>query len=596
MIRSPRKVLLTAFSVLALLLVPVPAAATSVVMLSDAELVVNSRFIVTGKVRSVIGAWDDAHAEAWTYVRVRIDSVLKGELATRTIVLKQPGGEAGGSGIRVLGAPRFSKGQQVLLYLNTGPDGTLRVAYSFMGMFSISKDGSAGQSVVTRSVDAREVAVLSRNDSETVTDRARLDDYLVKIGQTLISEASRIAIIDAERSANTVIPVPPEYSRKKEEARGFSANFVFMGDGVRWRQPDSGQSVPYRLNSSSSPTSGGGTAEITRALDAWTTQSGANIRLQLAGQTSSCGLVMDGDNTISFGNCLGQIEPPVGGCSGVVAQTQIAYTNETTVVNGRTFRRLLEADIVFNSGMECFLGVPANLAETACHELGHSIGLAHSSDPAAIMWAQVRGQGRDATLGNDDKAGVLSIYPSTTGGGGGGGGSVNITSDSLAAGTVNHAYRQTLNATGGTPPYTWSLIGGALPPGVGLSSGGVIEGTPVSVGFFSFMIMVRDSVGGSNHTSTRQLSLSIDNDNGGFAPPTITRVKVKKTKKLWVFGEHIEPDSVISLNGILLTPKEFTVDGSIGKLFFKGQLPLRSEGANIVFVRNTSGWSGGKVF
>jgi hypothetical protein len=71
--------------------------------------------------------------------------------------------------------------------------------------------------------------------------------------------------------------------------------------------------------------------------------------------------------------------------------------------------------------MNCFLGNPNNLSEVACHELGHAIGLDHSADSAAIMWASARGN-RGAVLGEDDKAGVLAIYPSTGGGGGGTGG------------------------------------------------------------------------------------------------------------------------------------------------------------------------------
>ena len=47
-------------------------------------------------------------------------------------------------------------------------------------------------------------------------------------------------------------------------------------------------------------------------------------------------------------------------------------------------------------------------AEVACHELGHAIGLGHSSDLAAIMWPSSRG-GRGAVLGEDDKAGVLAM-------------------------------------------------------------------------------------------------------------------------------------------------------------------------------------------
>jgi len=592
--RPPRKLLLAALPLLILLLSPVPATATSVVMLSDTELVVNSRFVITGKVRSVVSAWDDAHSDVWTYVKVRVDQVLKGELTARTVVLKQLGGEAGGSGMRVFGDPQFSPGQRVLLYLNTAPDGTLRVAYAFMGKFSISQD-AAGQELVTRTIDAREVEVLSRPDSDTVTDRARLDSYIGKIQQTLVSEARAIELIDSQRSA-TVVRVPPEYSRKKVEGKGYTANFVLLGDGVRWPQPDSGAPVTYRLNSNLSPVAGGGTAEITRAMEAWPNQSGANIRLQLDGQTGSCGFVNDGVNTISFGNCLGQIEPPVGACSGVVAQTRVSWINQTTVVNGISFNRLMEADVVFNSGMDCFLGISANLAETACHELGHSIGLGHSTDPAAIMWATVRGHGRDATLGIDDKAGVQSIYPGTSGGGGGVG-PVSITSGGLANGAVNHSYSQTLNAAGGTPPYRWSLIAGVLPPGMNLSSSGVVDGTPRSSGFFSIMVLVTDAIGGSSGTDTKQLSLSIASDNGGLAFPVISRVKVKNSKKLWVWGENFEADSVISLNGVIRTPKEFLQDGPTGRLFFKKDIPLRTDGgANLLFVRNSFGWSSAVLF
>ncbi|HWO01932.1 MAG TPA: hypothetical protein VNS63_21970, partial [Blastocatellia bacterium] len=166
--RLPSKSLLIALPILALLSLPVPSSATSVVMLSDTELILSSRVIVTGKIRSVISAWDDSHSEVWTYVKVRTDRILKGELAARTLVLKQPGGADGGSGIRVFGQPKFTPGQAVLLYLNTGPDGTLHVAHAFMGMFSVAKDGASGQTFVSRSIDAGEVDVLSRRDTDTV--------------------------------------------------------------------------------------------------------------------------------------------------------------------------------------------------------------------------------------------------------------------------------------------------------------------------------------------------------------------------------------------------------------------------------------------
>ena len=44
------------------------------------------------------------------------------------------------------------------------------------------------------------------------------------------------------------------------------------------------------------------------------------------------------------------------------------------------------------------------------------------------------------------------------------------------------AYNQTLAATGGKQPYSWTLVSGSsLPAGLTLSTGGVISGTPTSL-------------------------------------------------------------------------------------------------------------------
>jgi hypothetical protein len=50
-----------------------------------------------------------------------------------------------------------------------------------------------------------------------------------------------------------------------------------------------------------------------------------------------------------------------------------------------------------------------------------------------------------------------------------------------------------LNATGGTPSYTWSLVAGSLPAGLTLSSSGILRGTTNATGTFNFTIGVTDS-------------------------------------------------------------------------------------------------------
>ena len=84
------------------------ARATTVVIPSDTELIVNSRLIVTTRVISVTSAWDDQRSMVWTYVELLVDRKLKGELSDRTIVLKQMGGAVGDSGVYVFGQSRFT--------------------------------------------------------------------------------------------------------------------------------------------------------------------------------------------------------------------------------------------------------------------------------------------------------------------------------------------------------------------------------------------------------------------------------------------------------------------------------------------------------
>ena len=70
----------------------------------------------------------------------------------------------------------------------------------------------------------------------------------------------------------------------------------------------------------------------------------------------------------------------------------------------------------------------------------------------------------------------------------------NIQTTSLPNGQRGGAYSQTLQATGGVTPYSWSLASGSLPPGLTLNgSTGVIGGTPTRKGTRSFVVRVRDS-------------------------------------------------------------------------------------------------------
>ncbi len=80
-------------------------------------------------------------------------------------------------------------------------------------------------------------------------------------------------------------------------------------------------------------------------------------------------------------------------------------------------------------------------------------------------------------------------------------GALNIANQKVPDGVVQSPYSVTLIPTGGLAPFTWTLDSGTLPPGLNLSSGGVISGTPPTTDLnsdgtakkYNFTVRVTDS-------------------------------------------------------------------------------------------------------
>ncbi len=110
-------------------------------------------------------------------------------------------------------------------------------------------------------------------------------------------------------------------------------------------------------------------------------------------------------------------------------------------------------------------------------------------------------QATDSAASPEQAAAVMSIFIAP--------GSLQITTASLAGGQLAVAYNASLSATGGTPPYQWSLLTGTLPAGLTFSaSTGVIGGVPTNVGTSLFSVQVADS-GVIPQTVAETLSISI---------------------------------------------------------------------------------------
>jgi hypothetical protein len=96
-----------------------------------------------------------------------------------------------------------------------------------------------------------------------------------------------------------------------------------------------------------------------------------------------------------------------------------------------------------------------------------------------------------------------------------GGGPLTVdTAAALPSATVGIDYNGLLAATGGTPPYTWTLTGGALPAGLSLDPSGEITGTPGTAGSYPLTVRVTDAAGA---TATATVKMTVAAPKAGRA-------------------------------------------------------------------------------
>jgi Putative Ig domain len=97
-------------------------------------------------------------------------------------------------------------------------------------------------------------------------------------------------------------------------------------------------------------------------------------------------------------------------------------------------------------------------------------------------------QVKDETRATDTETFSITIQPPPP---------LVVTTEILSNGTVGEFYCcGNLFASGGVQPYTWSVVSGALPPGLELPRReNTISGTPTTTGTFTFTVQVTDERG-----------------------------------------------------------------------------------------------------
>ena len=98
-----------------------------------------------------------------------------------------------------------------------------------------------------------------------------------------------------------------------------------------------------------------------------------------------------------------------------------------------------------------------------------------------------------------------------------------LSPSSLTAGTVAASYSQSLTASGGTAPYSYSVASGSLPAGITLSSSGALAGTPSAGGSFAVTLKATDATGFS---VSKAYTLAINAATVALTPATLPTPQV----------------------------------------------------------------------
>ncbi|MGH9440245.1 MAG: putative Ig domain-containing protein, partial [Terriglobia bacterium] len=72
---------------------------------------------------------------------------------------------------------------------------------------------------------------------------------------------------------------------------------------------------------------------------------------------------------------------------------------------------------------------------------------------------------------------------------------LSITSTGVPGGTLGVAYSTQVAVSGGVAPFTYGVTAGELPSGLTINNSGVISGSPLTAGTYSFTILVSDAAG-----------------------------------------------------------------------------------------------------
>lgn len=144
--RNHLATLLIAVPVIIVSVLGLRADATVLVPTDLAELAHDAAVIARGEVVAVAARWTESRRSIETVVTLETESYMKGQLG-RTLQFTVPGGAVGRLRNIVLGAPRFERGQRVIVFLGVQGPQVPHILGLHQGVYRVEAS-TAGDAVV----------------------------------------------------------------------------------------------------------------------------------------------------------------------------------------------------------------------------------------------------------------------------------------------------------------------------------------------------------------------------------------------------------------------------------------------------------------
>jgi len=164
-------------TIVVVILLVVPAWATTVIRMDLQTLVQESDSIVQGRVEHVDAQWDDQKKTIFTYVFVRVHDPLKGDFRP-TVLIRQLGGKVGDMNLSIIGMPAFRSGEEVIVFLKSNPiEATYHVVGLTQGKYEVADDfavaNASGIELMDRKTGQIEAGLFTKQPLETFKSRIR---------------------------------------------------------------------------------------------------------------------------------------------------------------------------------------------------------------------------------------------------------------------------------------------------------------------------------------------------------------------------------------------------------------------------------------